>query len=154
MDAKRRDIIMGKARAAGFDPSHLSQLEEILNETPPTSLAEEVADIVVDRMRVEGIEYFPQLPNILMNASNLSWNILRDLQEIRGGVDVFRTINADAAKAVLRSVSNAEGAAAKLADSLSQSSRLLTGEDLDESTEGEAATWLTTSTEESSPNRT
>jgi hypothetical protein len=156
-DDKQR--ILEKAKAGGFDDRHLASLETIIDQmhwTPEddaTFLATKIGEIIVERLRVEGVDYFPQLPNILMNASNLSWAILRDLEGVRGAVDVFRSINADAVKAALTPLSHAEGSAAKLADSLSQSSRLLLGEDLDEITKGEAAKWLTTSTAESSPKK-
>lgn len=151
MDAKRREHIMDEARAAGFDPSHLTKLELILKESPQTSLAQEVADTVVDKMRQEGIDYFPQLPNIILNASLLASHALSEIQVARGGMDIFRSVNTDAVNAALAPLAQAEGQLAKITDSLAQVSQLLLGEDLDKNTTKEEQTAWITNTVESSP---
>lgn len=140
----------------GIDPDTLAWAKELLNPGRLTieAQADLLAPLIAERLRANSVDYFPQLPHIIMNASLLASKIKEQTHAVRGGVDVFRSINADAVEAALRPLAEIEGAAAKLTDSLEQSSRLLLGEDLDEATKGEAATWLTTSTDDSSPKTT
>lgn len=142
MTADDKQRILEQAKAGGFDDRHLASLEAIIDgvswtsEDDTTVLATKLGDIITDRLKAEGIDYFPELPQILMNASVNAAMSVEHLRNVRGGIEVFRSINTHAVESVMPEVNSAEANLVRIRDSLRQTSQILTGEELDTNKEG------------------